>query len=329
MISSGAPCAPRFRPGGQLVGGEFLPGIRRLAFRKRGVKACEGPCEAVAFNLFMTREAITSMLLAGGVGFLLVPSAFAQFHKKTANGATQVNPQAVESVQRQSAGALAVPGAPNVGATGATGIAGGGLSGGDTILPEEVKRALAKNNVRLGQMQGKQIDIWGRAIHHSDGSFTESRKQVETNTIEQITKSKSGVTLQRRMVMLDERGNPVEVLIYDGRNQFKYRGLQVYDRLGRFAEEQIYDAEGTLIRRKVQEYDPRGGQLPLRSWDYVANVPADLRLVISQDDSAAPGSLQASPRMASSPGAQPASPAEENATRAPRRGLPRIFAPRN
>ena len=40
---------------------------------------------------------------------------------------------------------------------------------------------------------------------------------------------------------------------------------------------------GTLIRRKVQGYDPRGEKLPLRSWDYVANVPEDLKLVITRE----------------------------------------------
>jgi hypothetical protein len=275
----------------------------------------------------MSKAAITSMLLAGGVGFALAPLASAQFHRKTATGQTGVNEQAVSSAQRQAANASSagMAGAARSGAS----VTGGGISGGDTILPEGAREAFANNKVRLGEMQGKQIDIWGRAIHHSDGSFTESRKQVETNTIEQLTKSKSGVTLQRRMVMLDDHGRPSEILIYDGRKQFRYRGLQLYDRSGRFSEEQIYDAEGTLIRRKVQEYDPRGNSLPVRSWDYVANVPEDLRLVITRGHEQAPGSLTASTRGAGSrPNASPpvATPVSEGAAPPPaKKGLPRIF----
>jgi len=137
--------------------------------------------------------------------------------------------------------------------------------------------------VKLGQMSGKAVDIWGRAIHHSDGSYTESKQDMLTNTLTQDTKSKNGTRLQRRMISLDEMGRPSEAMIYDGRDQFKYRGMQLYDQLGRFSEEQIYDAAGTLIRRKVQEYSPRGEKLPVRSWDYVANVPEDLKLIITRE----------------------------------------------
>ncbi len=272
----------------------------------------------------MSEKAFAGIWLAVGVGCALAPGLSAQFHSKKANGQTGVNEQAVTSAQRQAASSLPV-GASSAMAGAA--VTGGGISGGDTILPEETRRALAENNVRLGQMQGKPIDIWGRAIHHSDGSFTESKQDLETNTLEQVTKSKNGVRLQRRMVMLDERGQPSEVQIYDGRDQFKYRGVLIYDRFGRFEEEQIYDTRGTLIRRKVQEYDPRGDKMPMRSWDYVANVPEDLRLVITRDDQTAPGGLQAPPRsgaaasVAGAPagGSPPAVPAKKGPL------LPRLF----
>lgn len=209
----------------------------------------------------------------------------AQFHSKTSTGNTGVNQAGMNAASTQAgharAGAATGAGSP---------LSGGGLGGGDMILPDGTKQALSQYKVKLGQMQGKPVDIWGRAIHHSDGSFTESKQDTITNTLEQLTKSKNGVLLQRRMVMLDEFGRPGEVLIYDGREQFKYRGLQIYDTLGRFSEEQLYDAKGTLIRRKVQEYNPRGEKLPLRSWDYVANVPEDLKLVITREDAAGPGS---------------------------------------
>ena len=224
-----------------------------------------------------------------GVMLLMAATGLqAQFHSKTSTGNTGVNQAGMNAASAQAGQARA-------GAATSTGTAlsGGGLGGGDMILPDGTKQALSQYKVKLGQMQGKPVDIWGRAIHHSDGSFTESKQDTVTNTLEQITKSKNGVLLQRRMVMLDEFGRPGEVLIYDGREQFKYRGVQIYDTLGRFAEEQLYDAKGTLIRRKVQEYNPRGEKLPLRSWDYVANVPEDLKLVITREDAGAPGHGQA------------------------------------
>ncbi|MEM7602201.1 MAG: hypothetical protein AAF357_12395, partial [Verrucomicrobiota bacterium] len=200
----------------------------------------------------------------------LVPAAQAQFHAKTPTGQSAVNQQAIQQARQQSS-------------TVSHAQAGAALSSGDMILPEGKRQALSDWNPRIGQMAGKNAEIWGRAIHHSDGTFTESKQDNLSNTLEQETKSRNGVLLQKRTIMLDQYSRPSEVMIYDGRNQFKYRGLLLYDALGRFAEEQVFDSGGTLLRRKVQEYTPQGLKMPLRSWDYVENVPEDLRLVIRDD----------------------------------------------
>lgn len=255
----------------------------------------------------LQRNALVGLLL-----LFLTTGLQAQFHAKSATGQTGVNQAAVNAAQTQ--GSAAMPAAP-----GNAPVLGGGLGGGDMILPDGTKQALSQYHVKLGQMKGKPVDIWGRAIHHSDGSFTESKQDMETNTLTQETKSKNGVRLQTRRVMLDELGRPGEILIYDGRDQFKYRGMQIYDTFGRFSEEQLYDAKGTLIRRKVQEYSPRGEKLPLRSWDYVANVPEDLKLVITREDAAAPGG-GATDAAGSSPGkstsgAAPATPEKKGGWR--------------
>jgi hypothetical protein len=259
----------------------------------------------------MRRATMQRNSLAGLLILFLTSGLQAQFHAKNATGQTGVNQTAVNAAQTQGSAAMSA-------APGNSPFLGGGLGGGDMILPDGTKQALSQYHVKLGQMKGKPVDIWGRAIHHSDGSFTESKQDMETNTLTQETKSKNGVRLQTRRVMLDELGRPGEVLIYDGRDQFKYRGMQVYDTFGRFSEEQLYDAKGTLIRRKVQEYNPRGEKLPLRSWDYVANVPDDLKLVITREDAAPAGgatdAATSSPGNSSS-GAAPAVPEKKGGWR--------------
>lgn len=197
--------------------------------------------------------------------------ASAQFHAKTDSGKTAVNQQAVNSATQQAAAAMS-----NQGSNAQVGA--GAFS--TLYLSEHQKQQFG---ARLGEQKTGMIHVWGRAIHHTDGTFTESKQDELTNTLEQITRSKNGVKLQRRMVMLDEYGRPQEVMMYDGRDTFKYRGVLLYDQLGRFQEEQLYDSKGTLIRRKVQEYDPQGKRLPLRSWDYVENVPPELKLVITRE----------------------------------------------
>lgn len=182
-----------------------------------------------------------------------------------------VNEEAIHTAQQQVA-AL----------SGAQGQSQLGTNPNSTIYLSEAQK---KNyGARIGRQRDLTIETWARSIVHSDGSYTESKQDFEQNFLEQTTKSKNGVKLQKRMITLDEKGYPSEVMIYDGRDNFKYRGVVVYDTLGRFEEEQLYDSKGTLIRRKVQEYSPNGSPEPVRSVDYVANVPEDLKLVITEDD---------------------------------------------
>ncbi|MDF1659533.1 MAG: hypothetical protein P1U58_18090 [Verrucomicrobiales bacterium] len=230
--------------------------------------------------------AIGALVLAG----IFIPNVNAQFHTKKTNEAPAVRqaipqptqPQPIQPqtsqprrVQPEAAQGIDIHSLP-----------GADYSGGVMILPEAQKEALQQWNARMSEMSGKDAEIWGRSIHHSNGTYTESKQDNLTNTLEQETMSKNGVRLQRRLVMLDQSGRPAEVMIYDGREQFKYRGVLLYDNLGRFIEEQVHDSSGTLIRRRIQEYTPQGYKMPLRSWDYVDNIPDDLKLVITKNDAA-------------------------------------------
>ncbi len=214
---------------------------------------------------------------------LLTSGAFAQFHSRSMTGHAAYNQDAINSAQahfnaNRPAGAQPVAATP--GASGASPQVG--FNGASTIYVSEAHRQ--NYGVEMGEQEDMRIHVWGRSIHHSDGSYTESREQNdEQHYLEQTTYSKNGVEIQRRSISLDQRGRPDEVMIYDGRGTFKYRGKHVYDQLGRFSEEHLFSADGTLIRRKVQEYTNEGKRMPLRSWDYVENIPNDLQLVITRE----------------------------------------------
>jgi len=208
---------------------------------------------------------------------LLSLGAHAQFHNKTQTGATTVNPQAIQHAQQQAAQMSGHP----------SGMGMGMGENSSMFMSDAQREIFMRNNPglklpQLGKMNERYAEIWGRAIHHPDGTHTESKQDNETRTLTQETK-KGDTVLQRRMILLDEAGRPTEAMIYDGRGQFRYRGTQIYDRMGRFAEEQIYDPDEKLIRRRIQEYAPNGEKLPLRSVDYVENVPEDLKLVITRE----------------------------------------------
>lgn len=145
----------------------------------------------------------------------------------------------------------------------------------------------AVDGAKLVYTDVRNAVVWGRAIYHADDSYTESKLDDATNSLSQETKSANGVTLMRRLISLDAKGNPSEILIYDGRGQYRYRGQILYDLRGRFAEEQIYDTGGQLLRRTIQEYEPSGRPLPLKVVDDLAKIPPDLKLVITQADGTA------------------------------------------
>ncbi len=98
------------------------------------------------------KRAMMKQFARGVLLVLTLPGGLhAQFHAKTQTGQTGVNQQAVNSAQQQA-----------VAMSGATAP---GLGGGDMILPEGQRQALSQYGVKLGQMSGKAVDIWGRAIH--------------------------------------------------------------------------------------------------------------------------------------------------------------------
>jgi hypothetical protein len=162
------------------------------------------------------------------------------------------------------------------------------FNGASTIyISDAQKAAFSRYDLRMGEQKDLNIDVWGRSIYHSDGSYTESQEHNEgQGFLQQTTYSKNGVEIQRRSITLDQRGMPDEVLIYAGgdNGKLRYRGKHLYDQLGRFSEEHLFSSDGTLIRRKVQEYSAEGKRLPLRSWDYVENVPSDLKLLITREN---------------------------------------------
>jgi hypothetical protein len=260
--------------------------------------ACEIPRSHYLDAFFPVVRFIMKSLLCGFLtASLLTSGAFAQFHSRTTTGHTPYNKQAMDSAQAhfeanrpagmENAGAARsgdVTGTPNTALSEAQQVRFNGAS--NIYISDAQKAAFSRYDLRIGEQKDLNIDVWGRSIYHSDGSYTESQEHNEgQGFLQQTTYSKNGVEIQRRSITLDQRGMPDEVLIYAGgeNGKLKYRGKHHYDQLGRFSEEHLFSSDGTLIRRKVQEYTAEGKRLPLRSWDYVENVPSDLRLLITRE----------------------------------------------
>lgn len=214
------------------------------------------------------------MTLAGWVvvfSLSLSISAQAQFHAKTENGQTVVTrPNPTVAAASNPNGGQNVHGAP---------VAYRGDAQNAAFIDTG-----AVEGAKLGYSDFRNAVVWGRAIFHPDDSYTESKQDAGTNSLTQETKSAGGVLLQRRLISLDAKGRPSEVLIYDGRGEYKYRGQILYDNLGRFQEEQIYDTNGQLLRNRIQKYDVSGKAERLLVVDDQNKIPGDLKLVITRED---------------------------------------------
>jgi hypothetical protein len=261
--------------------------------------ACGIPQSPYLKLIFPVVRFIMKSLLCGFLtASLLTSGALAQFHSRTMTGHTAYNQQAMDSAQAHfdanrpagMEGAGAAPNSsvavtPNAPLSEAQQVR---FNGASTIyISDAQKAAFSRYDLRMGEQKDLNIDVWGRSIYHSDGSYTESQEHNEgQGFLQQTTYSKNGVEIQRRSITLDQRGMPDEVLIYAGgdNGKLRYRGKHLYDQLGRFSEEHLFSSDGTLIRRKVQEYSAEGKRLPLRSWDYVENVPSDLKLLITREN---------------------------------------------
>ena len=261
--------------------------------------ACEIPRSHYLNALFsMVRFHMKSLLCGFLTASLLTSGAFAQFHSRTMNGHTPYNKQAMDSAQAHfdANRPSSMGGAGTVAGSDAAAAPDTALSepqqvrfnsASNIYISDAQKAAFSRYDLRVDEQKDLNIDVWGRSIYHSDGSYTESQEHNDgQGFLQQTTYSKNGVEIQRRSITLDQRGMPDEVLIYAGgeNGKLKYRGKHLYDQLGRFSEEHLFSSDGTLIRRKVQEYSAEGKRLPLRSWDYVENVPSDLRLFITREN---------------------------------------------
>ena len=152
-------------------------------------------------------------------------------------------------------------------------------------------------DLKITDQEGGEAEIaWGSAKHHPNGNYTIEKVIDETLVQRTFTPPRTAEEhqktdderqpIERRVVQLDARGRPAEVLIYDIRNQLKLRGVLIYDNLsGRFLEEQLLTPSNQILRRRVQQYSSAGKPLPIKTYMDEDNIHADTSLVLSGQES--------------------------------------------
>ena len=140
---------------------------------------------------------------------------------------------------------------------------------------------------KYGQMDVRDPAVWGRAIFHPNGNYTESKLDESRRTLVQhtyrakIRDSDPAVLMQKRLIKLNPDGRPTEVLIYDAAGRLTNRGVLSYDHLGRLTEETLFDTSNNIVRRKIQAYSASGQKMPLRTYNYGKGMADDVNLLIT------------------------------------------------
>ena len=124
------------------------------------------------------------------------------------------------------------------------------------------------------QAQQAMASNYAKKVMHQDGTSTESVSDTAKRELRETTYDARGVVLTKRIVLLNESGQPVQGVIYDGADNLAGRVQFLYDDLGRPSEERSLNAQGQVFRRKFMLYDASGKPLPSKVVDYAQNAPA-------------------------------------------------------
>ena len=128
----------------------------------------------------------------------------------------------------------------------------------------------------LAQAAGAQTArVVGRSIYHSDHSRTEIVTNPEVREMTESTYSSNDVLTTRKVLLLNERGEPTQGNVYDGRGQLVARVQCLYDDLGRRGEDRLINLQGEIFQRVVYAYNDKGKALPPKVINLqVANAPS-------------------------------------------------------
>jgi hypothetical protein len=103
--------------------------------------------------------------------------------------------------------------------------------------------------------------VVGRTIYHPDKSRTESLSNPETRELTETTYSPDNVVTVRKVFLLNEKGEPLQGNVYDGRGNLVARCQSIYDELGRRKEDRLVNLNGEVFQQVLHEYGADGKAL--------------------------------------------------------------------
>ncbi len=103
--------------------------------------------------------------------------------------------------------------------------------------------------------------VVGRTIYHKDKSRTESVSNPETREMTEMTYTADNVLSVKKVFLMNEKGEPLQGNVYDGRGNLVARVQCNYDELGRRKEDRLMNLNGEIFQQVIHEYGADGKAL--------------------------------------------------------------------
>lgn len=103
--------------------------------------------------------------------------------------------------------------------------------------------------------------VVGRTIYHADDSRTESVRDPNNREMTEMTYNTSGQLTVKKVFLLNDKGEPLQGNVYDGRGNLVARCQSIYDEFGRRKEDRLTNLKGQLFQQVIHEYSKDGKAL--------------------------------------------------------------------
>lgn len=100
--------------------------------------------------------------------------------------------------------------------------------------------------------------VVGRTVYHPDKSRTESVSDLTTRELTETTYDPNNVLTVRKHYLLNEKGEPLQGNIYDGKGNLVARSVSIYDQFQRRVEDRLTNLNGEIFQRVIHEYGADG-----------------------------------------------------------------------
>ena len=100
--------------------------------------------------------------------------------------------------------------------------------------------------------------VEGRTIYHLDKSRTESVRDPVTRELTEMSYDANNVLTVKKVFLLNEKGEPLQGNVYDGRGNLVARCQSIYDEFNRRKEDRLMNLNGEVFQQVIHEYGADG-----------------------------------------------------------------------